>query len=112
MNIYKLQKGHVTLSHPSPSQGMEPDGHWLELLDIILFSVHIAKHPSTKFTPFHMMYKRDTDTPFEFTDNQRDGNAVPPSLSGESMTIDYYVGKMENIYQSMLAKDYINIKKL
>ena len=29
--------------------------NWLELVDGIIFSAHIAKHFSTKCTPFHMM---------------------------------------------------------
>ena len=29
--------------------------NWLQLLDVILFSIHTVKHSSTKFTPFYMV---------------------------------------------------------
>ena len=38
--------------------------NWLELLDGMLISLHIAKHSSTKYTPSCMMYDRDQVTPF------------------------------------------------
>ena len=31
--------------------------NWLKVLDGILFSVHIAKHCSSKYSPFYTMYK-------------------------------------------------------
>ena len=49
---------------------------WLQLLDGILFSVCIAKHCSTKFSPFQIMYNKDPVIPFQLADNQRDGNPV------------------------------------
>ena len=39
------------------------------------------------YTPFHMMYNRDSVTPFELADNQMGGNPVLASLSGELMTM-------------------------
>ena len=80
--------------------------NWLELLDGILFFVCLAKHYSTKYNPFHIMYNRDPMTPFQLADNQRDGNPVPPTFSGESMTTDQYISQS----QSILAKVHTNIK--
>ena len=54
--------------------------NWLKLLYGIFFLVCIAKPSSTKCILFQMMYKRDTVTPFELADKQRDDNPLPPSL--------------------------------
>ena len=80
----------------------------LELLDDILFYVHITKHCSTKYTHFCMMYKRNPVTPFQLATKQRCGNPAPLNLSGESIISDDHVANMEHIYQYMLAK-YTNI---
>ena len=57
------------------------------------------------------MYNRDPVTLFKLTNNQRDSNPVPSSLSGESLTINDHSVKMDNIYQSMITKAYTNIIK-
>ena len=49
-------------------------------------------------------------TTFQLADNQRDGNPVPASISGESMTIYQHISEMEHIYQLMLAKAHSNMK--
>ena len=57
-----------------------------------------------------MMYTREPVTPFELTDNQRDGNTMSPSLSGQSMPVHVDVAKLEHIYQPVIAKAHTNIK--
>ena len=56
--------------------------NWLGLSKFILVLVFFAKHSLTKYTPFHMVDKRDHIMPFQLADNHRDGNAMSPNLSG------------------------------
>ena len=57
------------------------------------------------------MYNRYFVILFQLAGNQKDGNAVPPSISGEAMDIDQHVSQMKHIYQLILAKAHSNIKK-
>ena len=66
--------------------------------------VCIAKHSSTKYTPFYFIYNINPVTPFELTNNQWDSNLVPPRLSGDSVSINEHITNMEHIYQSMFTK--------
>ena len=54
------------------------------------------------------MYKGDPVTHSQLADNQRNGNSVPLSLPGESMTIGNYVANMEHKSECMITKDNSN----
>ena len=41
---------------------------WYDILDSVLFAIHISKHSSTGVSPYRMVYNKDPILPFEYAD--------------------------------------------
>ena len=70
---------------------------WAKKLQSILFAYRIHKQASTRFSPFYMMYGRESLIPW-----QMENDLGPLDISQE---------KMENLHQQVLEVAAGNIKK-
>ena len=50
---------------------------WYEMLDSVLFTIHVTRHTSTGTSPFRLMYNKDPVLPFKYAD--RNDNLVHES---------------------------------
>lgn len=73
-------------------------------LNTILFAYRVAKHTSTGYSPFYMMFHREARLPI-------DVELMPRDNEGEEMGIDEYVQAMLQKRDDLKPKASSNIKK-
>ena len=59
---------------------MKDKSDWLHILQDVLFACRIAKHASTGFSPYRLMFNQDPILPYEYNDNLLDCPSVPESV--------------------------------
>jgi hypothetical protein len=83
---------------------------WVYALDSVLFACRVARHATTKFTPYRLMFNRDPVIPSEHADNMLD-SYLPPSDPDEHVAPDFEatVEHMEQLKADLLRKTKQNI---
>ena len=96
----KTQEFHDTVAQENTDWAKKPQS--------ILFAYRINKQASTHFSPFYMMYGRETLIPW-----QMENNLGPLDMSQElpDFTIEETIEKMENLHQQVLEVAAGNIIK-
>ena len=47
---------------------MENQEQWVDMLDSVLFAIHVSKHNSIGTSPYRILYNKDPILPFEYAD--------------------------------------------
>lgn len=86
----------------------EESKNWVDALQGILYSVRVAVHASTGFSPYRLLYGRDPITPWQMADDDADGNPLPPSQAGEPMGVGESIQHMDELRARTLGQARIN----